>query len=729
MSNKRQGDNWVANLLGESVLPEDDVTFTNGSNFGLDGWQFDQTMNEGVLDSARLPETKGLSGLPDGIVTETEEPLDLAELTEDDIGPDLAEMLSEDEGALPKEAGVIDLSWLDPTQEQDPDRLPHNPNVALPPPSPTEQALEKAWGRSQTDGIHLMPNKDKEIADYEKTLEEEGGPKSGLPGARTAEELQAAVYRAMRRSHFGHDLRRIEAELKQSVGSDFRKVQGVWKRLVAEHGLAGRVFVRASVFPGLKNGQWVQEVKRGCRTARYVITEDPTLAPKLSMEAVQEVPWKKALSFYTGRLRAAGFKVFTGEPKAVLKAAFLSEPVQKLPPSIFQPVEKPEVQATREQPPQAPVETPKTAEEKAVSGKRRQVLLVMARWVKEGRLQRDVAQKLAAAIAEPVLLAKKAAAIVASHDSTTVYAGVGIGAKEAPKPEPQSGEEKQVEVEAAQRKRAMVALARHVKAGSLTKTEAQRIVKLGKTAAEIERITVAAVQVARERRKVALPVVKTAEYVGPTQEAAPQIRRAVTDLPPEERRFLAAAQGSGIPAIEFRRMARWARQQMSEGVVGRDFDELLAARFAKPLLTAGAKILTSLRRQHEGLSGHLYVDAGAYVSSAGITGCDKGALKHRGNALKTVLALDRCESCSLKNAHGFCQAYNKRLVASPPIKDPKVYQTEAIRLANASDAEVTASLFDPAEFKLGNTDLDNITTGSTSNEELGDVLFGGMEVS
>ena len=51
----------------ESMLPTD-TTPSLGSNYGLDGFEFYDEMNEGVLDGARLPETRGLSALPGNLV-------------------------------------------------------------------------------------------------------------------------------------------------------------------------------------------------------------------------------------------------------------------------------------------------------------------------------------------------------------------------------------------------------------------------------------------------------------------------------------------------------------------------------------------------------------------------------------------------------------------------------------------------------------------------------------
>ena len=179
-------------------------------------------------------------------------------------------------------------------------------------------------------------------------------------------------------------------------------------------------------------------------------------------------------------------------------------------------------------------------------------------------------------------------------------------------------------------------------------------------------------------------------------------------------------------------MLRWARIQMTEGSAGRELDQLLQSRFSAPLRKEASQALEAVRNQHEGLSGHVYVDVAAYASKEGTVGCEAGALKHRANPLKFALEINRCATCVFKNAEDVCQKYNKLLVASIPVEDSVTYQVESIRQANMSDPEVTAALFanvyDNNDFNLGYDDqIDNIhLNASTDPEGLGEVLWGGM---
>jgi hypothetical protein len=179
------------------------------------------------------------------------------------------------------------------------------------------------------------------------------------------------------------------------------------------------------------------------------------------------------------------------------------------------------------------------------------------------------------------------------------------------------------------------------------------------------------------------------------------------------------------------KVATWLRQKISEGSAGEELDVLLSTRFSQKVLTAHSDRISSVRSEHEGLSGHAYVDATAYMTN-GTEGCDKGALIHRANQIPTLLKTSKCGSCVF-NSGGQCQKYNKPIVASVNeiVESPQSYQQEMIRLANASDSEQTASLFvnnyDANEFNL--TASDNVSVDDApSHENLGDVLFGGFDV-
>ena len=655
MTRKKTGaPDWTDSLLGDSDVPSDDFTWSQGSNYGLDGFQFDTEPNSGVLDGARLPTVHGLSGLPEGLVTaeEPEEMPSFAEMNTDlEGGFHLGSMLSEEEGALPlseedrRLASLVDLAWLDPTQPQDPERLPKELRPDQPP-LHVEPELAEAWGVDRrTDGLKLIPNQDREVAVYEQSLQE--GPKSGLPGVKVgADDFIEIANRALRRAHYGHALPEIWEEAGTLLGPNDPRAAALRERLSAEYGLLGTVFVRASAFPNILDDRWAAQVRKVARTARYVITADEAVASKLGMTAVAKVPWKAALAYYAPRLRVTGHRLASeGTPQEILRAAFLAGPAA---------VEH--------------VATPKPVEHRPV----------------------------------------------ASSDEVV----------EALQGARQAAQERDASFEKGQMAKLAKYVQRWVRGGLMTEAEAGRLMALDKPAADLLRLA-SVVTTQREKSKTALTPTETREYQGHVQTVAPQVAPKTADFSEGDRRVLAAAKGTGIRASEFHSLLRYARQQMSEGWAGREFDTLLRTRFSSPLLIASADLLTALRQEHEGLSGHAYVDAGAYASKSGVAGCETGGLKHRANPIKYVLAMSRCSSCTLRNANDLCTKYGKVLVDAAPVKDRTAYQAKSIHYADAPDQEVTASLFDPGEYGLTNSNLTDIELEGPPAGELGEVLFGG----
>ena len=820
----RHGDDWLAELKkADSALPKDDFTFTDGSTMGLDSFHFDGLDNKGVEEAARLPETHGLSDLPDGSVPDPTASLDEVELMADDDGEGLYldDMLSEGEGAVYDKEGtsLADLDWLDPTQKQKANRLPDNGATLDHIPE-----LETAWGvNERTDGVNLIPNKDKDIADYEQSLRE--GPESQLPGNRNANIIRSAMYGAIRQSHFGRDLKAIQGDLERMLGADFSRVAATWDLIEKEHGLAGKVFIRAAAFPGLRNGKWAKELRKKCRLARYVITDDTEVANKLKMKPVASIPWKAALRYYAPRMKAAGHQVPTeGNPRTILKSFFMATSPAAKAAEGYKPVEKVNVQAQRVQGnPAKPVEGPVVSSEKQATKRKRLLALAkIARWVTDKKLTKKQAHKLRDANLSPEALLKRAASVVAHTTPGAAYGGEGTKTKfvtpEVPREAVEAQQAKiretrmrrvrasleriveanlltaeeakrilkrggtiadmeqviaaavsmagdmrqevirssptsvyegvgtrvhahsmevpheaasvqEARLERGRLQRTRVALAKLVKAKLLTTQEGKRILKLGKTAKDLGRIIAAAVAVAGERRTVVIAPTPVKEFDGPILKAAQEQRPATPDLPPQEKALLRLAKATGFKAVEFKKLARWTRREMTKGLAGTELDHLLSGRFSKPLLKAASELLASVRSEHEGLSGFVYVDAAAYASPEGTKGCDKGAARHRATPVKAVLAMDRCEGCALANADGVCSNYNKELVASAPVENPKIYQKKAIAAADAPDYENTAAMFNPQEFGLDNESLDDIGLDGPPAAELGGVLFGdGMEI-
>jgi len=180
------------------------------------------------------------------------------------------------------------------------------------------------------------------------------------------------------------------------------------------------------------------------------------------------------------------------------------------------------------------------------------------------------------------------------------------------------------------------------------------------------------------------------------------------------------------------KVSSWLKKKMSEGSAGEELNALLSARFNQGVLQEYQDKIASLRSTHEGLSGHLYVDAEAYMTT-GVEGCDKGALTHRVNNIPTLLKTSKCGSCVF-NSQGTCQKYNKVIVASVSevVENPADYQEEMIRLANSTDSEQTASLFantyDPNQFNLSASEHIQLNEEAPKDKDLGNILFGGFDL-
>ena len=736
---------WVEEILGAARTPTDDFTWSDGSNFGLDGFGFLQTMNEGVLDGARLPTVHGLSALPDGFVKEAESPFDVDGRDYETGGTDLSEFLSEAEGALPltaaqkKAVSLMDLSWLDPTQQQDPARLPKGRRPDQPPLNSTPELIE-AWGvNRRTDGLRLVPNRDCEILQYEQSIHSDVPATPGVE--KNAVDMGEVLRKALRRATYGHPLQEIKAEVHQMLGPHSARALQACKLVEADYGLAGTVFLRANAFPGLKQGNWDTAIKKAARSARYLLSNDPVLATRLGMVAVAEVPWKVALRYYQPRLAAARFRVAAqGDPKEILRQAFLSgpeaaprmlehKPVDVRPADRVSTALAKRVFAATPKEPQQVITVDRTPQE------RQAALVRIAKYVQANQLSRADALRLGTSQAQPEDLLKTAAALVqANRIHSSKYAGSGTL---VPKVKIAGHDEAWAALRAAEKGaaaedrkleaglvvKAKARIAGMVKSGALTQKEAVYAVQRGQTADEMLKLAAAIVQQAGTERKPVMRAIKASEFQGPTLTAAPQQAAPEVQLPKSERLMLAAAKTSGIKLGEFRALATWMRRQMTEGLMGNDLTSLMKMRFAMPLRKAGAGLIKELRAAHEGLSGVLYVDTEAYASSSGSAGCEKFASKHRTNQIKFAKAMPRCASCTFKNANGTCLKYGKPLLERLPANAAEL-RLAHLREADAPDFEATAALFNSNEFRLTSS-LDHIAL--ESEPELGSlegVTFG-----
>lgn len=613
--------------VDESMLPSDD-TPSLGSNYGLDGYQFDSDYGEGVLDGARLPEVKGLAGLPDGIVR-TATPYEFATgvmLGEPEgsyHGTNLEEMLSEN--------SLAGLGWLH--GEQDPDRLPKNPvDRGI-------MELEKAWGvHHRTTGI-LVPNK--------VYRAESNDPHQEGFDRVESNDLVKLVRQAMRRSAYGQPLKEV---VKQAslLPSDARAViASDIRRIADDHGLRGKVFIESAAFPGLKNGKFASEIHRYCTAARYVVVPKSMdagtrerIASVTGKTVVTKVPWKEAFDFYAPRLHSTGHRVASeGDYRTRLKLTLASKErvahESSLPVQVFAVDQITTAEAKRKFASMKPEQVAVIQKAMQQQAKAKQAAAQqLGRWVKAGLLDAAKAQKIAKAAPSATAMLKQAAEVIAESGHTVNYEGQGLG----------------------------------------------------------------------------------------TVSVREQFHRPVAS--PVDTNTL--------------RQAKWVMEQMNEGWAGKKLTDLIRRRFAGK--TASGAI-ANLRKAHEGLAGHIYVDASVYASDKGSSGCDSGALKHRANSLRYVLAMDRCASC-VHATEGNCQKYGKTLLASS--EGLEKIQHRNLKAADMTDAEATGSLFAPsykqAEYGLQYEDtidlmdemapeaVDEVLMDGVATCDNGGDLYGGIEL-
>lgn len=785
----------------KSSLP-DKFQMTDGTNYGLDGFQFDSDYGGAVAERARLPEAKGLSALPQDLITTPESSeLPTLEKKGDDEGlGDLSSMLAEN--------SLAELGWLH--GHQDPDRLPKNPvDRGI-------MELEKAWGADRpTNG--LVPNVDRHVS-----------PK---PKQASDEVLNEVVFLAHRMSALGKPIENILHECEVRLGSDIALIREDLEVIKSEHGLAGNVFVYANAFKGIQNGRWKTLLKK-LSSCRYLVGADKSLQPYTRLEIVDEVPWKVALAHYAPRLEREGKKFAKNlNPKETLRQAFLSSP-QDLSPKLMKEIKPVEVrpadtisakEAFERLPSmkQARIRVDMSERQKAQERKKTQIQI--AKWVSAGFFTKEQGVKLGSLDLHPDVLHKQAWLIVHSLTQSEDYSGVANSnsistyVDRAIVAIEQQHRRNQEMAEQMQDNRVAYILGQIDKwkeKGLLSEKEHREITTAN--VAENHKLRMASEYISKRMRTSTMISMrsKTAKYSGEENNAlgtmsertfeekkkrvaleekrhrnmlANQLKFAkdqvtrwakrhllteeqantliATTTSGEELLYKASmliasievgeykgtgetrhieqpkprdvqAESSRVAQSKLAKVTTWIRRQMCEGMIGDQLTQLLQLKFAKPFLERISSEVASVRKAHEGLSGNVYVDAEAYASTEGTRGCDEGARLHRANRIARLKAMSRCSTCVFANrtpsGEMVCQKYNKILMKDIPIENRDTFQSEVIRLANASDAEVTASLFAPSyenDFHLGGSEMDSISFNDIEIEgSLDGIFFGGFEV-
>lgn len=172
--------------------------------------------------------------------------------------------------------------------------------------------------------------------------------------------------------------------------------------------------------------------------------------------------------------------------------------------------------------------------------------------------------------------------------------------------------------------------------------------------------------------------------------------------------FTGSPQRQVFSSDRIAQVVQYTREKLNEGWYGKNLRDLIATTFSADLIHASQEALGE-HLAEEGLQGIIYVDASVHASPTGTSGCDKGALVHRGRGVRYLKAMERCGSCVLAQ-QGVCQKYNKEIVVEVPYDGPRE-EIQAQILASDHQVADPASLFAPsgtsviAEFDLGKVSL------------------------
>lgn len=272
--------------------------------------------------------------------------------------------------------------------------------------------------------------------------------------------------------------------------------------------------------------------------------------------------------------------------------------------------------------------------------------------------------------------------------------------------------------------KAKKALLAFIENGSLTKKEVVGIIKKASSPQEIEKLRNALLQhkMATVAQISKIPLQKKATYRG---EGLDKQVTGSFEKP--------VLKKTTIKEIDL--ILKWTSQQITEGVWGDQLDELINLKFSSQVLEAAKDSLNLLRKEHEGLSGNLYVHASAYATPHGTKGCDVGGSKQRMNNVPYVLEMERCGSCVFRNANNVCQKYRKELVKREelPQEQLEILQEQAIEKTNMTDAEALNTLYSDRKnpvFEYGlSSDMGFSFSKEVTNPQELDFIFGGLHLN
>jgi hypothetical protein len=591
--------------------------------------------------------------------------------------------------------------------------------------------LEAAW--AERDHTPLYAEHQKELI----------APVQSVSPEISEELLEETLYKAARAYANGLSQKEIDRLVKASLGGMTDMLQEELEWLKGQRGLNGNVYVLASAYPNLHNGQWKEEVRKLAQRARYLIVDTDTVMGRklasqdrfMGMQIVEEVGWKEAFNHYAPKLKSLGCRLASeGSYEQRIQQGFLNIPKRKANlgtrPQDFRPTDhitlKEAQQEFSQLIPQERRVYVREASENRIRLKQATKKVIQsyrAGFISKSELKEIVAtgdhRKMLQMLSSKKKLSSESseytAPIIGRHQDTRREASVDV-------------RESRIQKKQAERHRKTVAqkvqkVAKAIKSG-LRGSSLAKMLRANFSKEDLVLASPLLNPLLKETNALNETVKEAREYSG-----TPEFRHQSVRKTAQPKKISKQQQA-------LRKISLWTRRQMTEGTCGEVLTGLLKAKFAPSFLKSAQETILDVRQAHEGLSGFVYVDAEAYASPTGTNGCEEGALRHRANQLKFVKKMARCGGCSFANtlADGtsVCQKYNKRLAAETPVEFPQEYQQEMIRLSNASDAEQTASLFGSTytnDFGLQNTALDGFGFNETASvEQLSGLFFGGMDI-
>jgi hypothetical protein len=693
-------------LLGDSNIPSELLTPSMGTSYLLEGYE-DMMYGAGILDAGRglaTPAESGFVAVPTGLAKGASEFMNLDDMT--------------------REASqLVDHSWLSDAF-QDVERLPV---------SPVDKSLgelEQLWGQNRvTDGTKFF---DRDLAHEKAASEEE-------PSHRYNErDLFQVVSSAMRRSAMRHPLKDILVQAGGELGNEAYRIREAMVRLKDEHGLTGNVFLRLAAYPGWEQGKWLSHVKKFAFGAKYLVAPPEMIRSATWIQngrcaltgktVVASVPWDEAYEVYAPKLLLSGKKLATGQKREALRAAFLAQPENKIAsgenlPRQVNPADtvslKEARQAVQNVGPRQ-VLSPEMKREASVRAALKSKLSSMAEAGLLSPLDRD---RLSLA-SDPVLALKEAASL-AGMPVKALYEGASFSAH--------AGEAQIQQFENSGASWAQRQASEQARRVEVSVQKVKKAFESGIRGEALKNVILRTVQPedVRLASKILDPFLKKTGAL--IERDASRTYEGV-----QFASHVSEKTASEVSPSMVKSAVRWTLRAMNEGAAGEELDSLIQNRFSNSLIKAAASEIESLRREHEGGAGFIYVEAAAYASN-GEKGCEEGALKHRANNLKAVTAMAQCGSCvharQMMDGTSRCALYNKTLIKASDF-GPQLEGLKAanIRSVGMTDQERTASLFassyNPSEFNLHNASLENFDyLPLPENEKVSSVSFGGFHLT